>query len=70
MHGLLKASLLLAPALATAFVAPGVGDEDIEVDRIIAGNYVPSTRGTAKLIMPAARPLSRSYRCRNPIPVT
>lgn len=36
MRGLLKASLLLAPALATAFVVPEAVDEDTEVDRIIA----------------------------------
>ena len=40
MRGLFKASLLLAPALATAFVVPGAVEdgEAVDLDQVIAGN--------------------------------
>ena len=43
MRGLLKASLLLAPALASALVVPDVDIEDIEVDRVIAGKITSTS---------------------------
>ena len=54
MRGLLKASLLLAPALASVLVVPDVHIEDVEIGRVIAGNYF-SFRSNAQLTITSVK---------------
>jgi hypothetical protein len=66
MRGLVKASLLLAPALASTAVVPNVDVEDIEVDRVIAGKMTPPRQGIVELtrtsfkIIPSLSSVSKS----------